>query len=127
MLFSPLITTTPSISPFPKTHHSTTSLPSSIKHQGRIHSTSKFGNFHNLKPKYKPEALDFDLTWYHPSDHTRFNVIIIGADPAGINLAEQVSLYGIKVPTFMYAISLPVAIYFQSDFSQGSEKENGCK
>ncbi|CAJ2660206.1 unnamed protein product [Trifolium pratense] len=98
MLFSPVITTTISTFPFPKTHHNTTSLQSSRKqHQGRIHSTSKFGNFLDLKPKYKSEALDFDLPWHHPSDRSQFDVIIIGAGPAGICLAEQVSLYGIKV------------------------------
>lgn len=97
MLFSPPITT-PSIFPLPKTHHNRTSLPSSRKqHQGRIHNTRKFGNFLDLKSEYQPEALDFDLPLFHPSDHTCFNVIIIGAGPAGIRLAEQVSLYGMKV------------------------------
>jgi len=97
MLFSPLITT-PSIFPLPKTHHNTTSFPSSRKqHQGRIHSTTKFENFLDLKSEYQPEPLVFDLPWHHTSDHSHFDVIIVGAGPAGIRLVEQVSLYGMKV------------------------------
>jgi capsanthin/capsorubin synthase len=94
MLFSPLITKTTSIFPFPKTHHK---IHNTKSLKGRIHSTGKFENFLDLKPKYKSEALDFDLPWYHPSDRSNFDVIIIGAGPAGICLAEQVSFYGIKV------------------------------
>ncbi|XP_058773682.1 capsanthin/capsorubin synthase, chromoplastic-like [Vicia villosa] len=82
----------PSIFPLFKTH-----LPSSRKHQAKSHNTRKFGNFLDLQPEYQPEALDFDLLWHHSSDHSQFDVIIIGAGPAGIRLAEQVSLYGIKV------------------------------
>ena len=62
-----------------------------------MHSTSKFGNFLDLKPAHQPEPVDFDLPWCHPSDRSRFDVIIIGAGPAGTRLAEQVSRYGIKV------------------------------
>lgn len=42
--------------------------------------------------------MDFDLSWFDPADRPRcFDVIIIGAGPAGLRLAEQVSGYGIKV------------------------------
>ncbi|XP_004487485.1 neoxanthin synthase, chloroplastic-like [Cicer arietinum] len=87
---------TPSIIPLLKTHQ-TISLPTSRKTSSKIQSTSKFGNFLDLKPEYQPESLDFDLPWFQPSDRSHFDVIIIGAGPAGIRLAEQVSLYGIKV------------------------------
>ncbi|KAJ6986094.1 hypothetical protein NC653_023879 [Populus alba x Populus x berolinensis] len=60
--------------------------------------SSKFGSFLDLKPESKPEFLDFDLSWFDPADRPRcFDVIIIGAGPAGLRLAEQVSGYGIKV------------------------------
>ncbi|KAL9332970.1 hypothetical protein Peur_073109 [Populus x canadensis] len=60
--------------------------------------SSKFGSFLDLKPESKPELLDFDLSWFDPADRPRcFDVIIIGAGPAGLRLAEQVSGYGIKV------------------------------
>ncbi|OIW14965.1 hypothetical protein TanjilG_30684 [Lupinus angustifolius] len=88
----------PKLSPplLPTTHHKKSSLSSTT--QFRINSsTSKFGNFLDLKPEYQPQSLDIDLHWCHPSDQSRFDVIIIGAGPAGIRLAEQVSLYGIKV------------------------------
>ncbi|GKV34956.1 hypothetical protein SLEP1_g43284 [Rubroshorea leprosula] len=59
---------------------------------------SKFGNFLDLKPESQPEFLDFELPLYDPSsDRSRFDVIIIGTGPAGLRLAEQVSLHGIKV------------------------------
>ncbi|KAG4961151.1 hypothetical protein AAZX31_13G296600 [Glycine max] len=76
--------------PLPQTHHT-------ASRNKRVHSTSKFGNFLDFKPENKPESLDFDLPWCHPSDRNRFDVIIIGAGPAGTRLAEQVSLYGVKV------------------------------
>ncbi|XLS58921.1 hypothetical protein HN51_008676 [Arachis hypogaea] len=60
-------------------------------------NTSKFGNFLNLKPAHQPKPLDFDLPWCHPSDRSRFDVIIIGSGPVGTRLAEQVFRYGIKV------------------------------
>ncbi|KAJ9177904.1 hypothetical protein P3X46_009833 [Hevea brasiliensis] len=62
----------------------------------RIHS-SKSGSFLDLKPESKPDFLDFDLSWFDPAARSRFDVIIIGTGPAGLRLAEQVSLYGIKV------------------------------
>lgn len=61
------------------------------------HSTSKFGNFLDLTPENKPESLDFDLPYLDPISRSRFDVIIIGAGPAGLRLAERVSLYGIQV------------------------------
>ncbi|XP_065866101.1 capsanthin/capsorubin synthase, chromoplastic-like [Euphorbia lathyris] len=69
--------------------------PPGLPHH-RIHS-SKLGNFLDLKPEAKPEVLDFDLPWFDPASKSRFDVIIVGAGPAGLRLAEQVSRYGIKV------------------------------
>ncbi|CAI9105680.1 OLC1v1004660C1 [Oldenlandia corymbosa var. corymbosa] len=68
------------------------------KCRNRIKS-SKFDSFLDLEPTSKPEAIDFDVSWVNPSDHRsrRFDVIIIGAGPAGLRLAEQVSQYGIQV------------------------------
>ncbi|KAJ7981193.1 Lycopene beta-cyclase [Quillaja saponaria] len=83
---------TPSF-PFPKTHY----ISSSRKLHHKIHSTSKFGNFLDLKTECEPEFLNFDLPWFNPVDRSRFDVIIIGTGPAGLRLAEQVSRYGIKV------------------------------
>lgn len=71
-----------------------TQLPTPINK--RIH-LSKFGNFLDLEPKSKSEPLDFDIPWYAPSDGKKFDVVVIGAGPAGLRLAEQVSGYGIKV------------------------------
>ncbi|KAL2536388.1 Lycopene beta cyclase [Forsythia ovata] len=58
---------------------------------------SKFSSFLDLEPVSKTEPIDFDLSWFHPSDRRRFDVIIIGSGPAGLRLAEQVSRYGTKV------------------------------
>ncbi|XP_027083400.1 neoxanthin synthase, chloroplastic-like [Coffea arabica] len=63
--------------------------------RNRVRS-SKFNSFLDLQPAWKPEPLDFDVSWLDPSDR-RFDLIIIGAGPAGLRLAEQVSRYGIKV------------------------------
>ncbi|OMO59885.1 Lycopene cyclase-type, FAD-binding protein [Corchorus olitorius] len=62
-----------------------------------IIKSSKFNNFLDLKPESKPECLDFDLSWFNPSDRPCFDVIIIGTGPGGLRLAEQVSRRGIKV------------------------------
>ncbi|KAG4129672.1 hypothetical protein ERO13_D09G096600v2 [Gossypium hirsutum] len=82
----------------------TASLPSSKPHlttSRKIHhheiNTSRFGNFLHLKPESKPGCLDSDLPWFNPSDRPCFDVIIIGTGPGGLQLAEQVSQYGIKV------------------------------
>ncbi|XP_054813630.1 neoxanthin synthase, chloroplastic-like [Prosopis cineraria] len=74
---------------------SSTKIRASTSHS----STSKFGNFLHLQPLHKTQTLDFDLPLLHPSDHRsrKFDVVVIGAGPAGIRLAEQVSTYGIKV------------------------------
>ncbi|KRH26658.1 hypothetical protein GLYMA_12G186300v4 [Glycine max] len=47
--------------PLPQTHH--TVSRKLIRGGKRVHSTSKFGNFLDLKPENKPEALNFDLPW----------------------------------------------------------------
>ncbi|KAL3615830.1 hypothetical protein CASFOL_040124 [Castilleja foliolosa] len=75
--------------------HSVNKNPSRTNHQ-RVES-SKFASFLDLEPKSKPEPLDFDIPWFNPSDRTRFDLIVIGAGPAGLRLAEQVSKHGIKV------------------------------
>lgn len=99
MLFSPLSTIethqiflpyTPSFS-FPRTHQQSTPTK---RHQVKV---SKFGNFLELQPETKPESLDFDLPLWGPSDRSMLDVIIIGAGPAGLRLAEQVSGHGIQV------------------------------
>ncbi|OIW21681.1 hypothetical protein TanjilG_07841 [Lupinus angustifolius] len=87
-----------SLSLLSTTHHKKT--PSMLQSSGtRINSTNTKStwNFLDLKSEQQPEALDIDLPWYNPSDRPRFDVIVVGAGPAGIRLAEQVSLYGIKV------------------------------
>ncbi|KAK4440591.1 Capsanthin/capsorubin synthase, chromoplastic [Sesamum alatum] len=68
------------------------------KDHQRVQS-SKMGSFLDLEPaKSKTESLEFDVPWFDPaSDRHRFDVIIIGAGPAGLRLAEQVSSHGIKV------------------------------
>lgn len=76
---------------FSKTHNA-----HSRKTHSRIHCSS-FGNFLDLKPEPKPELLEFDLPWHDPTARSRFDVIIIGTGPAGLRLAERVSLKGIKV------------------------------
>ncbi|XP_038903701.1 capsanthin/capsorubin synthase, chromoplastic-like isoform X2 [Benincasa hispida] len=79
-------------------------LPSSPIHSPstnhfQIHcSFGKFGNFLDLKPESKPEPLKLDLPLFHPySDRSRFDVVVIGAGPAGLRLAEQLGGFGIKV------------------------------
>ncbi|KAL8115366.1 capsanthin/capsorubin synthase, chromoplastic-like [Apium graveolens] len=59
--------------------------------------SSKYGNFLDLKPQPKQESMEFDLSWYDPSKRSRFDVIVIGAGPAGLRLAERVAGYGIHV------------------------------
>ncbi|RYR53333.1 capsanthin/capsorubin synthase, chromoplastic-like [Arachis hypogaea] len=84
----------------PKTHYTSSSSCSSTSKRFRVrayNNTSKLGTFLNLKPAHQPKPLDFDLPWCHPSYRFRFDVIIIGSDPVGTRLAEQVFRYGIKV------------------------------
>ncbi|KAL3518566.1 hypothetical protein ACH5RR_021155 [Cinchona calisaya] len=72
-------------------------VSSSRKVHDRIKS-SKFDSVLDLEPTRKSESLDFDVSWIDPSDHRsrRFDLIIIGAGPAGLSLAEQASRYGIR-------------------------------
>uniref|UniRef100_A0A5B7AP73 Putative neoxanthin synthase n=1 Tax=Davidia involucrata TaxID=16924 RepID=A0A5B7AP73_DAVIN len=75
-------------------------LPKTQTHPRKVHhriKSTKFDSFLDLEPVSKPESLDFDLSSLDPSDRSRFDVIIIGAGPAGLCLAEQVSRYGIQV------------------------------
>ncbi|KAH6789771.1 lycopene cyclase [Perilla frutescens var. frutescens] len=62
-----------------------------------IVQSSKFDSFLDLEPKSKPESLNFDIPWFDRADRSRFDVLVIGAGPAGLRLAEQVSRHGIKV------------------------------
>ncbi|XP_059659633.1 capsanthin/capsorubin synthase, chromoplastic-like [Cornus florida] len=74
--------------------------PKTQNHPRKIHHRIQITNsasFLDLEPKSKPESLSFDLPRLDPSDRSRFDVIIIGAGPAGLGLAGQVSSYGIKV------------------------------
>ncbi|KAI5666758.1 hypothetical protein M9H77_16611 [Catharanthus roseus] len=66
-------------------------------HKKTTQINCKFDSFLELEPTSKPESLDFDVPWLGPSDRPRFDLVIIGAGPAGLRLAEQVSRYGIKV------------------------------
>ncbi|OIT39328.1 PREDICTED: neoxanthin synthase, chloroplastic [Nicotiana attenuata] len=67
-------------------------------HRRNKSSSNKFCSFLDLAPTSKPESLDVDISWVDPnSGRALFDVIIIGAGPAGLRLAEQVSRYGIKV------------------------------
>ncbi|CAA0825240.1 Lycopene beta cyclase- chloroplastic [Striga hermonthica] len=69
----------------------------STKYRQRVHRSTKVASFLDLKPMSKPKPLDFDLPLFNPADKTHFDVIVIGADPAGLRLAEQVSRHGINV------------------------------
>lgn len=63
----------------------------------QIVQTTKFDSFLDLEPKSKPESLNLDIPWFNHADRSRFDVIVIGAGPAGLRLAEQVAKHGIKV------------------------------
>ncbi|KAL8496334.1 hypothetical protein ACS0TY_020153 [Phlomoides rotata] len=94
----PLLSTSRPCSSFPaKTPvlYQNTKTPPRKDHQ-RIQS-SKFDSFLDLEPKSKPESVDFDVPWFNRADRPRFDVIVIGAGPAGLRLAEQVARHGIKV------------------------------
>ncbi|EPS58465.1 hypothetical protein M569_16348, partial [Genlisea aurea] len=61
---------------------------------------SRLGSFLDLEPTSKSsEALKFDIpSLLHSSEiRKRFDVVVIGAGPSGLRLAEQVSARGIKV------------------------------
>ncbi|KAK6163568.1 hypothetical protein DH2020_000432 [Rehmannia glutinosa] len=68
----------------------------SRKYHQKVQST-KFTSFLDFEPESKPEPLDFDIPWFNPADRALFDVIVIGAGPAGLRLADQVSSFGIKV------------------------------
>lgn len=75
-------------------------LPEKRYSRGKVCSdiqSSKFDSFLDLKPESEAELLDFDLQWLDSSCKSCLDVIIIGAGPAGLRLAEQVSRYGIRV------------------------------
>ncbi|KAH0659592.1 hypothetical protein KY289_028340 [Solanum tuberosum] len=63
-----------------------------------VHVRKRMISFLDLAPTSKPESLDVNISLVDPnSGRAQFDVIIIGAGPAGLRLAEQVSKYGIKV------------------------------
>ncbi|XP_057807004.1 capsanthin/capsorubin synthase, chromoplastic-like [Salvia miltiorrhiza] len=79
---------TPTLHPIPYTH---------LRKNPQTAQSSKFDSFLDLEPKSKPESLNFDIPWFNQADRSRFDVIVIGAGPAGLRLAEQVARRGIKV------------------------------
>ncbi|KAL3654907.1 hypothetical protein CASFOL_000693 [Castilleja foliolosa] len=84
---------TPTKTPF---FHPINKNPSRKYHLNIVQS-SRFPSFLDLEPRSKPGTLHFDIPWFNPADRARFDVIVIGAGPAGLRLAEQVSKHGIKV------------------------------
>ncbi|GER36543.1 lycopene beta-cyclase [Striga asiatica] len=68
----------------------------SRKHCQRV-KNNKVTSFLDLEPKSKPKPLNFDLPRFNPADRTRFDVIVIGAGPAGLRTADLISQHGIKV------------------------------
>ncbi|KAF9593615.1 hypothetical protein IFM89_024299 [Coptis chinensis] len=65
------------------------------KFQHRIHC--RLESFLDLKPESKSEFLDVDLPLHDTADRSKYDVIIIGSGPAGLRLAESISIYGIRV------------------------------
>ncbi|CAN1251993.1 Capsanthin/capsorubin synthase, chromoplastic [Linum perenne] len=93
-LFSQLPSTKPSKFPLFSAAQPPPPIPN-FRRTTKTHS-SKFGSFLDLKPDTRPEPINFpDLPFNNSA--TRFDVIVIGAGPAGLRLAEQISLRGIKV------------------------------
>ncbi|PKI47058.1 hypothetical protein CRG98_032534, partial [Punica granatum] len=86
----PLFSPPPPPPPVPRSFFGTLNrLPRNPDARAR---TSKFGNFLDLTPEPVPDSLEFDeLSWFDPSDRRqrRFDMIVIGAGPAGLRLAEQ--------------------------------------
>ncbi|KAL0547563.1 hypothetical protein IC582_017503 [Cucumis melo] len=74
-------------------------IQSPSKNHLQIHSTfAKFDNFLDLKPESKPKPLKLDLPLFHPYyDRSRFDVVVVGAGPIGLRVAEQLGGFGIKV------------------------------
>ncbi|XP_022973132.1 capsanthin/capsorubin synthase, chromoplastic-like [Cucurbita maxima] len=88
------------LSPFSLPHIPSSPIHSPFRTHFQPHYTlRKFANFLDLKPESKPQPLKFDLPLFHPySDRPRrFDAVVVGAGPAGLRLAEQLSAYGIKV------------------------------
>ncbi|CAM8970591.1 unnamed protein product [Rhodiola kirilowii] len=80
--------------PYPKKHHNNLLITKS----STTICCSKYGNFLDLKPELGQYTLDFPhLPTVDRSNRLRFDVVIIGTGPGGLRLAEQLSLYGIKV------------------------------
>ncbi|CAN4099008.1 unnamed protein product [Withania somnifera] len=76
--------------------------PTTQKNSRKFHNSNKsrelFCSFLDLAPTSKTESLNVNISWIDPnSGRALFDVIIIGAGPAGLRLAEQVSKYDIKV------------------------------
>ncbi|KAJ8767877.1 hypothetical protein K2173_020817 [Erythroxylum novogranatense] len=71
--------------------------PASSKTRRLRVQSGNLGNFLDLKPESKLGSLDIDLSWFHPSDRSGFDLIVIGTGPAGLRLADRVSRYGVKV------------------------------
>lgn len=79
--------------PIPAKAHATCST----KRRNHV-GTSKFGRFLELQPaESTPGLVHADLAWLDPAHRPRFDVIVIGAGPAGLRLAEHVAGYGIQV------------------------------
>ncbi|KAL5976457.1 hypothetical protein ACLOJK_020790 [Asimina triloba] len=64
------------------------------------HSSRRLDSFLDLKPEWsEPALLHIDLPRHEPSDRRcrEYDVLIIGAGPAGLRLAEQASSLGVRV------------------------------
>ncbi|XP_022142673.1 capsanthin/capsorubin synthase, chromoplastic-like [Momordica charantia] len=84
----------PQTSPFPPT----TRRSSAPKNGLQIRNSARSVNFLDLRPESRPDPLIFDLPLFRPgSDSSRFDVVVVGAGPAGLRLAGEVAGYGIKV------------------------------
>ncbi|KAK1429211.1 hypothetical protein QVD17_11416 [Tagetes erecta] len=91
------ISQTPNLSSFsPLTIHPIFS-PKPYKKRNCSTQISKFGNFLDLIPENKSTPIKFDLNWVNPSHKHRYDVIVIGAGPAGLCLAGRVAQQEIRV------------------------------
>ncbi|KAF6165841.1 hypothetical protein GIB67_012738 [Kingdonia uniflora] len=94
----PLFSTTSSFtkfSIFPTFFISKLITPSNPKFQLKV--SSKLESFLHMTPEPKAEFLEVEVDCHDTSSRLKYDVIIIGAGPAGLRLAERVSLYGVKV------------------------------
>ncbi|XP_026440003.1 capsanthin/capsorubin synthase, chromoplastic-like isoform X1 [Papaver somniferum] len=87
---APIIKAPPNLYPLTETNSRKQTKP-------RTRITSTLKSFLDLKPESKPEFSTFDLPFHDKSERVKYDVIIIGAGPAGLRLAERVSGYGIRV------------------------------